>query len=372
MADKGLDPQQLSQIFSAANQTAQNEYYNAKLGGEAEDRALARAKFAWQQQLDRAGLTGMFEGSPTFDAMKDYAEMFGDWSTPQAGQKTLAAQQQAFNQQATEAGFTGTWNGNQTQAAAKQAADIAAMNAGLTGYLGGTQTLAGQQQGWQQGFSQQQQADKNRQDYLQLLSGLRGPADYGQYLKVLGSTPGGLRDLAGAAAGQYQVASGATSGAQPVPVSMGSFVNSAATGAGQQYQPGQYAYPQSQPGQAQWYGANNGYQQAQNANQTLQAQNAQYANQLQPYTYGSPAGNNMQPAAQGTSYESYMRAAQGLPPPNQISPQAYNAMTTTQKQMVGGMYEQQGWNPQDVTDLYRQSLPKYGSSGPQTGGFKFS
>jgi len=355
---------QNAEIFKNANNIAQHEYYNAVLGNQGEELALKKAMFAWQQTLDRAAQTGMFEGAPTQAAMQYYSNTFGDWSTPEAGQKTLKAQEQEFQQGVTTAGLTGTYQGQDTQAAVKQASDIANAQAGLTGWLnpsgggapGGTQTLAGQQQGWQQGFSEQQQADKNRQDYLNLLSGLRGPADYGQYLKVLGSTPQGLQDLVGAVSGQYQPATGATYG-QPVPVSLGSFMGSAASGASQQYAPGQYAYPQSQPQmQNMQYGATQQqtpYQQSQAANQTALAQ----------YDQRQQQGG-------GTDYANYMAQAQRLPPPNQIAPQAYNAMTTTQKQMAGGMYEQLGYNPQDVTDLYKQSLPKYGSQTPQVGGFK--
>ena len=383
-----------AQIFSNANNNATQAYNRAMLNQEGDRLAFDKARFAWQQTLDRAAQTGMFEGAPTQAAMQYYANTFGDWSTPEAGAKTLAAQQQEYTQGVTTAGLTGTYQGQQTQAAAKQAADIAATQAGLTGWLnpagggapGGTQTLAGQNQQWQQGFSEQQQAEKSRQDYLNLLAGLRGPADYGQYLKVLGSTPNGLRDLVSAAQGNYQMGTG-VSGQQAVPVSLGSFMNSAATGQGQQYAPGQYAYGQQQPGTNQLdvmpgggasysgFDANGqptGYQQAQDAQRSVYGAQQQQAGQANPYLQGSPAGNNMQPAASGTAYNQYMQQASNLPPPNQIAPQAYNNMTTTQRQMVGGMYEQQGYALPDVADLYKQSLPKYGATRPQVGGFKLS
>lgn len=370
MATVQTDPDINALIMQHANATAQQAYYDSMSRNEGERIALEKAKFAWQQQLDTAQMTGLWQGAPTQDAMRYYANTFGDWSSPEAGKKTLAAQQQEFAQGVTTAGLTGMYQGNQTQQAAKQAADIAARQAELTGYLQipgqtgqGTQTLAGQQQQWSQGFQALQEANKNRQDYLQLLSGLRGPADYGQYLKVLGSTPGGLRDLVGAASGQYAPAQGAVYG-QPVPVSMGSFMNSAATGMSQNYAPGQYAYPQAQPqgapqlsAQYAQYGPvpQTPYQQSQAANQTALAQYDQRAQQ-----------------GQGTDYQNYMAQASALPSPNQISPQAYNAMTTTQKQLMGGMYEQLGWNPQDVADVYKQSLPKYGSQSAQVGGIKLA
>lgn len=398
------------QIFSNANNAATQAYMKSKMSNENEQLALQKAQFAWKQTLDTASMTGLFQGAPTQQAMQYYANTFGDWSTPEAGAKTLQAQQQQFQQGVTTAGLTGTYNGQQTQAAQKQAADMAAQAAGFTGQFGGQQTQQAQQQAWQQGFSQQQQNDKNRQDYLQLLSGLRGPADYGQYLKVLGSTPNGLQDLVAAASGQYQPGTG-SSGQGPVPVSLGSFMNSAATGMGQQYaagqqpqggyQPGSYVYPQSGPQQAgygqpgpaqtQQWGVQPGesmqhlavmpgstgpqrtpYQQAQGAQQTVYGQQQQAAQGANPYTQGSPAGNNMQPAATGTAYDQYMQQASNLPPPNQISPQAYNNMTTTQRQMLGGMYEQGGYALPDVADMYKQSLPKYGASRPQTGAIKLA
>src|SRR5262245_60665102 len=53
-----------------ANDNATQKYNQAKLAGESEDRALAAAKFAWQQVMDRANLTGRFEDSWTFPSQK--------------------------------------------------------------------------------------------------------------------------------------------------------------------------------------------------------------------------------------------------------------------------------------------------------------
>lgn len=368
-----------AQIFGNADRAATQAYQRAMLNNEGERIALEKAKFAWQQEVQTAQMTGEFRGNPTQAAMQYYANAFGTWAKPGENAETLASQQQRFSQGITAAGVTGQYNGQDTLAAQKQAADVAARQAELLGYYqqpglnGGQpgqqqQTLAGQQQQWSQGFQEQQAGYKAQQDYLNLLAGLRGPADYGQYLKVLGSTPNGLQGLVSAAAGQYLPGTG-VSGQAPTPVSLGSFLNSAATGMSQPYQY-QWAQGMGQPPAPP--SAQTAYQQAQNAGNTVYGQQQQQAQQANPYTYGSPAGNNMQPAAQGTAYDQYMRTAQGLPPPNQISPQAYNNMTTTQRQMLGGMYEQQGYALQDVADLYKQSLPKYGSQAPQTGGFKIA
>jgi hypothetical protein len=90
-----------------------------------------------------------------------------------------------------------------------------------TGQPGGqpVQTLAA----WQ---AQQTAA----QNYLTMMAGLRGPADYAQYQKVLGATPGGMKDLVAAAAGQYIPGGGATTGVQPTAVNMSNFLGSATGG----------------------------------------------------------------------------------------------------------------------------------------------
>lgn len=72
-------------------------------------------------------------------------------------------------------------------------------------------------------------------------------------------------------------------------------------------------------------------------------------------------------AAGGTTYDQYMTAARGLPPPSQIAPQNWNAMTDSQKQILLGMYEQSGWNVTDALQQYQASLPKFGSAAPPVG-----
>jgi hypothetical protein len=68
------------------------------------------------------------------------------------------------------------------------------------------------------------------QNYLTMMAGLRGPADYAKYQQVLGSTPGGMKDLVAAAAGQYIPGGGATTGVQPTAVNMSNFLGSATGG----------------------------------------------------------------------------------------------------------------------------------------------
>jgi hypothetical protein len=87
---------------------------------------------------------------------------------------------------------------------------------------------------------------------------------------------------------------------------------------------------------------------------------------------GSPAaGTSTAASGSGTSYADYMRAAQNLPAPSQLAPQAMASMTDTQKQMLQGMYGQLGYTQNDVQSLFNQSLPKYAAGGgQQTGSFR--
>ena len=49
--------------------------------------------------ITQAGVTGTYQGNPTLPALTSYATQFGTWGVPQAGQQTLAAQNQAYQQQ---------------------------------------------------------------------------------------------------------------------------------------------------------------------------------------------------------------------------------------------------------------------------------
>jgi hypothetical protein len=170
-------------LMNAANQAALIAYYNSKLALDTDDLAFRKATQAFQNTISQAGVTGIFQGQPTLAA----AQLFGTYALPTAGQQTLAAQQQQFSQ-----------------------------------------AIAAQQEARQQAALQQQTA----QNYLDLLSRLRGPADIFQYQKVLGATPQGLQDLVRAAAGQYIPGGGATTGVQPTAVNLQNFVAGATSGQG--------------------------------------------------------------------------------------------------------------------------------------------
>jgi hypothetical protein len=246
--------------------------------------------------------------------------MYGSNAAPTAGQQTLAAQNQYFNQAATEAGLTGWYN-----------APNATATSGANPTPGqGQQTLAAQGQYWNQNFQQAQANQSNTMAYLNLLSSLRGPADWAKYQQVLGSTPGGMRDLYAAAMGQYVPGGGATTGYQPQAANLNTLQEQVG---GYTANPGQ---PQT-PGQAWGSGIGIGGQQP------------------------TPA---QQQQAQGGGANMY---GSSMPAPNQISAQSWNNLAPSQQQMFLGMYENQGWDKNDVEALYKQSLPKYGTNSPTAG-----
>ncbi|RPJ72317.1 MAG: hypothetical protein EHM24_09560 [Acidobacteria bacterium] len=241
---------QYNQEYANAERAANTAYLQAKMRNETDDLAFRKAQQAFSESLSRANLLGMFEGQPTMAS----AALTGMWQ----GSPTLQAQGQYFNQ----------------------------------------------------ALAYQTQQQKTVQDYLTLLSSLRGPQDYGQYLRVMASSPEGLRGLVNAAAGnQGRVPGFGVTGVPPQGVTLPGFM--AAAGGGT-----------AAPGQA-------------------------------------PTG--------GTSYDEYMKAAQNLPPPSQIAPQNWNAMTDSQRKLLLGMYEQTGWNMTDALQQYQASLPKFGSQTPQAG-----
>ena len=317
-------------LTQRANQRAQDAYQKAQAANAGEQTALERAKLAWQKEMDTAGLTGMWQGQWTMPVQQWQAQTFGTWGAPSSGQQTLAAQQQAWQQAYNNALAYGQYyapgtaptQGQQTQEAQQQAYAQALQNAQTFGQwfnpgqmpTAGAQTMAQQQQQWAQALAAQQEAraaqgqqQQQAMSYLNLLSQLRGPADWAKYQQVLGSTPQGLRDLDAAAMGQYIPGGGATTGVAP------------------------------------------------------QAANL---NTLQQDIQGQGAGTNTMGANQQQAGQPGLGQ---LPAPNQIAPQAWKNLAPSQQQMLLGAYEGQGWNKEDVGALFSQSLPRYASNAPGAG-----
>jgi hypothetical protein len=212
--------------------------------------------------------------------------------TPGTPQETMQAQQQYWQQAYDLASQYGQY--------------YAPLAPGQTAQAGVNAPQAGQitLENWKA----QQQATQN---YLDLLSKLRGPADWAKYQQVLGATPGGTQDLVRAAAGQYIPGGGATTGVQP-----------------------------------QGANLNTLYDQVTGANTSGM--------------YG--AGN--------TGQQQLQQMQGSLVAPNQLAPQTWNSLAPSQQQMLLGIWESQGYTQEDAKNLFQQSLPKYATSAPGTGSFR--
>lgn len=172
-----------------------------------------------------------------------------------------------------------------------------AQEASLTGMYQGKPT-----------FQREQYETGTMQNLLSLQAGLRGPENYAQYLKVLGSTPQGMRDVVNAAAGRFQMPSttGMTPGQGTNAADVQSLLRDVTTGA-----------PNAQ---ADWSSALSG----------------------------------------------------GLPAPNQISLQNWSKMMPTQQKMLLSAYEGAGWDTNDVLKQLQQASPVGAvGGGGTTGAFRF-
>src|SRR5215467_12214132 len=85
-----------------ADSAAKNAYYQAQAAGATSNAALEAAKFAWQQKLDEAQQTGMWNGQWNNPQEQWFTGQFGQWygagGEPGVGTQTQQAQQQAYNQ----------------------------------------------------------------------------------------------------------------------------------------------------------------------------------------------------------------------------------------------------------------------------------
>ena len=365
-APQGYNAQYHQNVNNAANNAANQAYQQALARTSDREMALKEAQFAWSKVVDEAGLTGMYQGAYTMPVQQWQAETFGTWGAPTAGQQTQAAQAQQFGQGATLAGLYGQYYApGETPTS-------------------GTQTLAGQAQQFGQGLQTQQEAraaqaqqQSQAQAYLNLLAGLRGPADWAKYQQVLGATPGGMRDLYAAAMGQYVPGGGATTGYQPEAASLQSMMGQIS---GQGYNPGAAGQPLNMPNVYNQNSAGMYVQQPQQtgAQQTyaaLQGQTnpqayAQQAARPQEYNPQYNQAVNAQGAGTNTMGATQPQYQSNLPAPNQIAPQAWKNMAPSQQQMLLGEYESQGWHKPDVEALFAQSLPKYAGNAPTAGTFR--
>ncbi len=196
-------------------------------------------------------------------------------------------------------------------------------------------------------------------NYLNLLANLRGPADYAQYLKVLTGTPQGLRDLVSAAAGQYQLPGFGGGAQQPIePASIASLLKQVSgewqTGIEGRQVPGRSLSPEEIAVEM-----NRRYLTAQPVGQPVVLQPGSLEGQPLP-TYTGPTASGASIMAPKPS-----PASQPLPSPYQWNAENVARMTPTQRDLLLGYYESQGWRPEDVQALFKASLPKY--AGPSSG-----
>jgi len=73
--------------------------FNVSFGLDQAKFSEAIRQFNENLGIAKSGVTGTYEGQPTFPALTSYANQFGTWGVPQQGQQTLAANQQAYAQQ---------------------------------------------------------------------------------------------------------------------------------------------------------------------------------------------------------------------------------------------------------------------------------
>ena len=358
--------------IAAAEQNSKDAYQRAIAQHYSEDDALNAAKFAWQKTMDEAGLTGYYQGAPTMGTQQWWATTFGNWQTPTAGQETMAREQQTFAQQQALANLYG-----QTY-----------QNFGTV--PGGQRTLTAEEQAFTQALRTQQeqraaqaQQQSQTQAYLNILAGLRGPADWAKYQQVLGATPGGMRDLYAAAMGQYVPGGGATTGVNPQAASLQSLMGQvsgqgyAGQGGGQLKTPNVYGQNtqgvynqaqnnlaaltgQGQPGTSTWTGASPNVTPAYEQQYVPMhaAQNQQYQQNL---------NQQMQAAGNGTNVMGAPQNQMNLPAPNQVAAQSWKNLAPSQQQLMLGEWEAAGWHKPDVEALMNQTLPKYAANAPTAG-----
>jgi len=345
-------PQAMQAVNTAISRATQGRATYATIAGGLPGGGYNQAPTQAQtmaMQAQQAGLTGM----TTYQPYQSGAWLY-DPQTGTYGQVSANGQVRNFSDfnQAKQAGMpTADWaGGNQVDPARVTQVSSANNWGGIGGQM---MTPAYQQQRFSQALQTAQFQAGQAQDYLKLLSSLQGPANYGNYLRTLGATPAGLQGLTAAAAGAYIPGGGATTGVNPQAQTLQNFVNSATSGV-------------NQAGQAQ--GGVSPYQAAAAGGSATPGQQQPGAG-TQPTAAQAP---NAQPAGgTGTSYQDFMNAAQNLPAPNQLAPQAWNAMTPSQQQMLTGMYSQMGYDANDVQALFNQSLPKYAAGqGVATGSFR--
>ena len=396
--------------------------------------AFQKAEAAWKRAAEEASLTGMYQGQPTLAWLEQQARLTGVLN----GQQTLEgkltdaqlAQMNHAMQMQTEQmllerekfGFDKSkWDAEFGYQQQKDLRDYELQKAGLSGYMeDGTSTLEREQ-------IQGQQV----QSYLNLLSSLQGPGNAFKMARVLGQTPEGLRSLADAWTGKYQMA-GFAGGAAPQQAQVSDLYtqydqNTGLPVAGQQPIAVQPMSQWQQPVQ----GANaplvdatpvGGFQRPVTGQQAAPMQGyvldangqpvqTQVATDMQPentysympvterdpqqqgYTYSPPGTQapvgtynyEQSPSGQTQVYPPGVQApvqgaqasttvpvnpgsfSTGMPTPSQINAREYKRSNKFNQELGWAAYEDAGWDKMAAQDAFLKSLPKYGYKGASTG-----
>jgi hypothetical protein len=322
----GAAPQQAAGVAGAGGAGAAGSTQNALASiaaSQAADQAARQAFVMWQMRSGDEQLAmqkAQAEWSRVFQEKQQEAASLGTYNN----QDTLAKLNQEFQQrmqqsqlELSRAGMLGSLEGQKTLAALNQEYQQRVQAAGLSGQWDGQDTVAYQQQKFAQDLANRQLAASQQQNQagnaLALLaqqSALQGPRSWAQYQALNQNTPGGLRDMLAGFAGQYGFAGSVGSGT---------------------------------PGAA-----------------TLQSRTQDL---LSGGNLGSGGQPQMaQPSAGGTPQQNGF----ALPAPNQINLANYANATPSQREMLLGAFESQGyWGP-DVEAQIRQSAPRYAYGGGQT------
>jgi len=365
-------------ILNDAQQKAYQAYLNSRLQLDNDTLAFQKATEAFNQTVTQAGLTGMYQGSPTQSALQFAATNFGTWGMPQQGQQTLAAQQQAFNQAQNTAQLTG-WYTPPSYSPVPPITSPATGGASWTAPTSAQYVQARTQQLIQQGFDATRAAQTAQAEWQQ---------GYAQSGNVAYGLPTGISFTAPA----QTAASGTTApgqvgqpGGQPVQTLAGNEQAYTQWLRAQQQSLAQWQAQQSAAqnylqmmanlrGPADWaqyqkvLGATpQGIQDLVRAaaGQYIPGGGATSGTQPTPITLGGFVGQTTGPA--DTSSQAAMNS---LVAPNQMAPQTWNALTPSQQQMLLGAWENQGYTQQDAQALFNQSLPKYATGAPSAGSFR--
>lgn len=200
---------------------------------------------------------------------------------------------------------------------------------------------------------------------MQLAASLQ--ADPFRAMITLGQTPQGLVDVMNAAAGQMQLP-GYSAGPAGTPRTLGQFAGDFQS----MLPPGSVVESPARPWEFEALGGRqptqtspagtpapmSAYNYEVNPNGTL--------NQYPPGTY-APTNRAQVSSAAPMSYSQAIRAAMASTPyvaPSQISPQAYNDMQPTQRDMLMKSYQLYGLDPAMAEAAYKSSLPQYALQDP--------